>query len=223
MPRADIALKLARAAGVPLEYLLDDSLDAPPPKDALTALSTAELKAELGKRMFQNIADRWLSDLKRAEETDWIEVGLLLCDSDPRKDIPANLEIALLPLKLNGLIDDLRQFDPRFPDASGNLSLLSLSNRFDSLRDDRGVWQVVSLILSVWPGKLTGHREHQLMQNGLDSIAYARKTLLKLQAERAELERMAAEVHTDDVETINITKQSAGKRLSTRKLPPKRK
>ena len=31
IPRADIALKIARAVGVPLDWLIDDSQDFPPP------------------------------------------------------------------------------------------------------------------------------------------------------------------------------------------------
>ena len=75
-PSATNALKLARALGVPVDWLIDDDQDWPPPTHDRTAevsLGSAaddELRSEFVKR-YRAFAVSFYNNLKRAESIDW--------------------------------------------------------------------------------------------------------------------------------------------------------
>jgi len=73
LPRVDIALKIARACKVPLEWLADDNMDWPPPAEnapALYKIGDRDLVFELAAR-WRRKQDELLLLLDQAEKMDW--------------------------------------------------------------------------------------------------------------------------------------------------------
>ena len=73
MPRADIAFKIACALEVPLDWLLDDKQDWPPPtpeKQPLSRMSDDDLMREVATR-FRRDALRLIEAVESIERTDW--------------------------------------------------------------------------------------------------------------------------------------------------------
>ena len=122
MPRGDKALALARATGVPVEWLLDDSQDWPaPPSNAVSAITIDQLAAELGRRMY-GVASALLAKLAKAQRIKWTEVAAELLKSTEllRSDIDAELpkklrDLVTLPGQISALLAALEAFDPRCP------------------------------------------------------------------------------------------------------------
>ena len=75
IPRADIALKIAQALGVPLDWLVDPSRDYPAPEvkesgSFLSDLPDSALMLEVARRYRMAILD-FLDEVKRAAVIDW--------------------------------------------------------------------------------------------------------------------------------------------------------
>lgn len=110
IPRADIALKIARALDVPLEWLVDDSAEWPPPTSALT--DARLLAAELGRRMAPVVVPL-LSHIIEAEGVDWVAAAQELMSLDPRKPLSERLaRIVRLPTEISELIVKLHGLEP---------------------------------------------------------------------------------------------------------------
>lgn len=160
LPRIDIALKIARAIRVPLEWLADDSKDWPPPSaGSMAALSTDELRAELGKRLLP-IGGLLLEKAGRALNADFAAIAAALIKADPRKPLPKALqELADLPGSIDHLAKELWRFDPAtrtqqpipglelVPDFE--VSLLDLAQRLAHLRSQPG-YRAVAHIAWLW-------------------------------------------------------------------------
>ena len=190
-PLASSAFRIARALSVPIDWLLDDSQGEPVPSASpLSSLSTNALREELGVRMARSLGETWLPKLEKAESMDWLKVGLALCEFDPQKPLPSNMSDAFLTLNLASLFDDLRAFDPRSPDAGERQSLLDISHRFDRLRYDWAVSQVVRLLMAVWP-KMVARQPHVPMPNGKETLMRVKVELEQTAAEIKEFERFA--------------------------------
>lgn len=116
LPGADIALKIARALSVPLDWLVDDSQDWPPPPASVPASLTAEqLASELGRRL-HGIGIALLAKLAKAQRTqwEWVAAELLKCDADA--ELPKELaDIMTLPGQITYLMGELQNFDPHCP------------------------------------------------------------------------------------------------------------
>lgn len=96
IPRAGIALKIARAVGVPLEWLVDDAQDFPPPKQppsGLSAASDRDVIIEAAMRYGRAIIDH-LKALKAADKIDWAAAAEQLEKLRPDEPLPENLEVA---------------------------------------------------------------------------------------------------------------------------------
>lgn len=116
MPRADIALKIARALQVPLEWLVDDEQDwPPPPSTTAAALSNEQLAAELGNRLL-GVGRALLAKILRAEETNWFVVAKELLPIPVAEKLPRKLDqLARLPSQIQALVAELDQYDPTAP------------------------------------------------------------------------------------------------------------
>jgi hypothetical protein len=117
LPRADIALKMARALDVPLEWLVDDEQDWPPPKGdrpAVELLPDDALLEELARRYrLQSLRVlKWFETLKRA---DWAEVARRLYTYPPGTKLPGELEAVLSIVFNTGTMAVFApgNFDPR--------------------------------------------------------------------------------------------------------------
>ncbi len=76
LPRADIAIKIARALKVPFEWLFDDSKSWPPPKEGKPSLESAtdeELMAEIDKRYIR-LAKEAAARLAQIRKVQWSRV-----------------------------------------------------------------------------------------------------------------------------------------------------
>jgi hypothetical protein len=91
-PRVDNALALARALKVPLEWLVDDSAEWPPPEtdsDILGSISDDELMFEVSKRFRPYFLD-YLDAVTILESRDWSK-ALAYRDWQPGGPIPAEI------------------------------------------------------------------------------------------------------------------------------------
>lgn len=167
-PRADTALKLARALRVPVEWLIDDAQDWPPPQ------SPDELRRLLGHHLRSDgIALAELFAI--AESVDWIAVARSLLRLDPLRDrLPDELQReATLPFRVSETARKVSEFSPYAqldPSDSevarkvlfkGRLDLLYLLDLPRELRVHHGYDLTSNIVLSLWPDAL-GLRERQL-------------------------------------------------------------
>lgn len=147
LPPSDIALKISRAIQVPLDWLIDDEQEYPPPPlTAAGAMTTVQLVEELGRRMHE-IGVVLLPKIKQAEDAKWYKIGLELAKSDPAKPLPRSVrELVHLPFQLNSLMEAVRAFDPvmklppdapaellKAADGSARYSLLELQDRYEAV------------------------------------------------------------------------------------------
>lgn len=157
VPRADIALKLARAAGVPLEYLLDDAQNQPPPANILSSVSTEELCEELGNRML-SMGKTMLAKIIQAEGEDWIAVGRELLQVDPDSVPKRLLEKIENAEQIRALSGELRRYNPctragndlskelaKYVSSEFEITLLDLWVRSRNLEDKLGYRATCSL------------------------------------------------------------------------------
>jgi transcriptional regulator with XRE-family HTH domain len=90
IPRADNALALARALNIPVDWLIDDSQDFPPPdsaeKPAATLLSEGQLIVELARRSRQKRAEI-IDKLEQFERFDWADAEREFTAFPPHQDI----------------------------------------------------------------------------------------------------------------------------------------
>ncbi|MGE5607686.1 MAG: helix-turn-helix domain-containing protein [Bacillota bacterium] len=101
VPRADIALKMARVLEVPVDWLIDDSRDWPPPKAndkaSVRTLSDLDLMREVCYRYRLKAVQLW-QDLKEIETIDWISVAKALLnqpiDAPPPQSLAKPLRLA---------------------------------------------------------------------------------------------------------------------------------
>ncbi len=89
LPRVDIALKIARVLGVPLDWMADDSQDFPPPSDSRSIGTVPDdvLMQEACRRL-ANQAKRVAFDLDRVKKENWTRVA------DELLAIPATEELS---------------------------------------------------------------------------------------------------------------------------------
>lgn len=158
-PRSDTALRLARAMDVPVEWLIDDEQDWPPPKQqSIASLSTEELTHELGRRM-QSVGIEMLILIHRAWQVDWVSLAKVLLAADVNAPLPAKVQKLIeIPGQLNSLERHFRHYDPEFtvgddapaellkevksPAEFGMIELMIWHRNFD---DTRGYRQAASL------------------------------------------------------------------------------
>lgn len=94
VPRADIALAIAKALGVPLEWLVDDTQDLPAPtpeKASPGKLSDEELMDEVAKRYRHQVL-RFRSRAAALEKVDWKRFSAVLLDVPPIEPLPQQLQ-----------------------------------------------------------------------------------------------------------------------------------
>lgn len=155
-PMSSAALRLARTLRVPLEWLIDDSAELPPPNEGYVASELGERLRPLGTSMFLKIA--------KARKVDWVEVGRQLLQLQEDDPIAPKLREKLeLPGALNHDNSELRRFDPSFvvgnesPEmlkewaADAEISLLDLHIWHQNLRDlpcYAEVWQLASYFIA---------------------------------------------------------------------------
>ncbi|HEY1685521.1 MAG TPA: helix-turn-helix transcriptional regulator [Tepidisphaeraceae bacterium] len=118
IPRGDIALKMSKALDVPLEWLLDDSQNWPPPEKenkSIRAFSDGDLIAEVARR-HRDIAKELLDDLAKAATIDWQKATIEFKASLPGKPLPSHVARALSVLHSFELNFNRYQqsFDPIF-------------------------------------------------------------------------------------------------------------
>jgi transcriptional regulator with XRE-family HTH domain len=117
-PRADIALKIARAIGVPLDWLVDDTQDWPPPesrRDGATSFTDQQLLHEIATRLLRAVIDL-RAEANRAKAIDWKTAAHDAARVGPRKPLPDSARQAMLTLssfqvKLSRI---LQEFDVDF-------------------------------------------------------------------------------------------------------------
>ena len=114
-PRSDIALKMARALEVPVDWLIDDAQDwPPPPQQSVSALSTEDLAHELGRRM-RPVGTEMFIGINRAQRADWVATAKLLLSTEIDAPLPSKVRRLIeLPGELGTLRRHLRHYDPRF-------------------------------------------------------------------------------------------------------------
>jgi transcriptional regulator with XRE-family HTH domain len=113
VPRVDSALALARALNVPLEWLVDDEQDWPPPSgdtNSLTIASDDDLMREVCRR-FRMEALRVVDGLDQAKETNWKELAETLRKSTYPLP-PSIARLARVPASLHAALLELHRFDP---------------------------------------------------------------------------------------------------------------
>jgi transcriptional regulator with XRE-family HTH domain len=119
-PRADIALKIARALQVPLEWLVDDAQGWPPPKSSNNGshaglLTDGELIGELLHRRRLAQLDL-LEKLERAERVNWSDLHRRLVAVPPEGPIPRDLvaDVSLVFSLFVSYARFFKQFDLAF-------------------------------------------------------------------------------------------------------------
>jgi transcriptional regulator with XRE-family HTH domain len=131
-PRADIALSVAKALDVPLQWLVDDEQSWPAPPSPAAAMSTAQLAEELSRRS-AGIVDAIWEKLRAARGADWVELTLTALALDPSKPIPKALQKQLeIPSQLNALRRELENFVPPIP-PMGTHALVRSASIFDDV------------------------------------------------------------------------------------------
>jgi transcriptional regulator with XRE-family HTH domain len=92
IPRADIAVRIARVLKVPVEWLVDESQDFPllPPGGDLAAFSTSELMDEVAKR-YLDVALQCRDTVQELYGTDWLGVATQLCKMPLEDDLPEDM------------------------------------------------------------------------------------------------------------------------------------
>jgi transcriptional regulator with XRE-family HTH domain len=152
LPRADTALALARALGVPLEWLIDDAQDWPPPNprtDAkpATMLTDSDLMREVLRRRRLALAEL-LEKLKRAETIDWPDVHRRLAGIPPGGSIPRDLAAdALLVYALFAShATAFRQFDLKFYQGLYRQMLPSGVEKPEDLDDEQLMERVLKVL-----------------------------------------------------------------------------
>jgi transcriptional regulator with XRE-family HTH domain len=115
LPRIDIAVKIAKALRVPVEWLGDESQDWPPPvlePDTLFLASDHELLVEVARR-FRLVAVRLYDELERAKEIDWTRIAAEILKVPLDEKIPQNLQrTARIPHTISALAEEVIRFDP---------------------------------------------------------------------------------------------------------------
>ncbi|MGE5610755.1 MAG: helix-turn-helix domain-containing protein [Bacillota bacterium] len=115
LPRYDIALKIARALAVPVEWFIDDAEDWPPPvldEYNIALLSDHELLKEFCRR-FRLVALRVYDDLNRAAKIDWFSIAKALLSHPVGDQVAHGIGAdARLASTLTALGGDLLRFDP---------------------------------------------------------------------------------------------------------------
>jgi transcriptional regulator with XRE-family HTH domain len=114
VPRGDIALKIARALDVPLEWLVDDSQDWPPPLADAKGVATSadsELMEEACRRL-ANVAARVESEVTRLGKIDWPTVAAEALAVPVDAPLPPAVRAAVDSLyPLGNAIEELASFD----------------------------------------------------------------------------------------------------------------
>lgn len=115
LPRADIALKIARAIEVPVEWLIDDEQEWPPPTTPTkNSLSDHELMSELSDRFLRAVHE-YIDAQQVANSIDWARAAkeaesLKLSDPLPPYSSRATSALAAVNLKFSRMQQD---FDVR--------------------------------------------------------------------------------------------------------------
>ena len=94
VPRADIALAIAKALSVPLEWLVDETQGLPPPqamKFTASVLSDDELMDEVARRYRQQVL-RFRSRAAMLEHLDWKNFSAVLLKVPPTEPLPDKLQ-----------------------------------------------------------------------------------------------------------------------------------
>lgn len=118
LPRVDIALKMARALGVPLEWLADDEADFPAPipepqQLSIGVLSDRELTMEVARR--HRIRLLQIMELfDEAEKVNWHDLWQQLASLSPgQHEAPQpHRDAGALAFRLAVMMDQLSQYDP---------------------------------------------------------------------------------------------------------------
>ncbi len=108
IPRADIALKIARAIRVPVEWLLDDDQDWPPPslmprRDVLGVISDKELMNEVCRRYWLYLKD-FEDAVSDAEKVDWERARDMAIHSSIAAELDSEVQ------RLNVILQSLSHF-----------------------------------------------------------------------------------------------------------------
>ena len=101
LPRMDIALKIARAIGVPLEWLADDAQDWPPPvktKTLASLFSDEEMMREVAIR-YRRDSLRVVELIELIDRTDWEQLTARLLLTPHADPMPEGFQPALRALE----------------------------------------------------------------------------------------------------------------------------
>jgi len=149
-PRADIALKMARAFSVDFEWLVDDSKEWPPPDDKPTTaadLTDQQLMHEMARRFRGALVD-FLNDVDEAKSIDW-KAAMREVEASP-KMLP---ELARWAMHTLGSVQVkfsrfLQDFDLAFYCMKHHLVLPGADRKLADLEDAQlGItWQTVAAI-----------------------------------------------------------------------------
>jgi transcriptional regulator with XRE-family HTH domain len=120
VPRADIALKIARAFQVPLDWLVDDAQDWPAPEGLARGLSDDELLAEICRR-YERVAGQLQAVISRCQNVHWPTAARHLLErslADP--DRPDDGQLGYLVQEIQHAKWALQSFDgsARYDDPS---------------------------------------------------------------------------------------------------------
>lgn len=182
IPRADIALKIARALDVPLDWLVDDSQGWPPPPSApIAAISTEQLVSELGHRL-SGVGALLRAKVLTAQMVDWYRVAMELMRTKPDAPLEERTAAAIqLPGQIQMLLSELKQFDPHATIGDAlptEISLMGLCMQCEALDSLPGFQQVLQLAqLRAVPKELRGReykatteRLHKSVREQLDKV-----------------------------------------------------
>jgi transcriptional regulator with XRE-family HTH domain len=157
IPRADKAIKLARALDVPTDWLFDDEADFPVPsakKNGAANLTDDELMLEVSRR-WRIHAVRYLDLINKGEKVDWSAVAEEVLKLPLGSEPPARLQWQLrLAAMLDGFHQDLLRYEPSIaalafdgiPGSDLNpddLMMDFLTERWHRIRESSPGWQIV--------------------------------------------------------------------------------
>jgi len=153
IPRADTALKLARALKVPIEWLIDDEQGWPPPAGEAKLAKTLTDGALLAELLQRTVLERvdLLDKLERANKVDWTAQDKVICDVPNGTSVPRDTAslVSFIHSVLLGQLNSSTKYDLRSYEAFMDRLVIPANRRIEEL-DPKKLDEAFRSFVSNW-------------------------------------------------------------------------